>query len=180
MIRTPWAIPAAALAALALARCASAPPDLSGARSGDFTLGVTVLRDQALGRTSPDARYIVDAGGVLHASFGEGSRPDTHPGFTRRLDADLLDAIWDLAGGITRDNPAGEGTPAFRPGEPVRASAGREAIIVELRATGSRRVITLGLDDARGDRLVGMLGSLAWADEIAGSVGGRDRAAPED
>jgi len=173
------------VAAGVLAPGCAAPRGAMGAeRSGDFALGVTVLRDQSRndreGKDAPpDARYIVDASGVLHGSFGEGSRPGTHPGFTRRLDPDALDRIWALARAIERANPSGEGEPepAWRPGEPVRGAGGREVVLVELAGRATRRVIALDIEDADADRLVGTLGALAWAQERSGAIGaaGDDR-----
>jgi len=172
MTRAPTTILLTLVATIAWAGCSSTPKPMGAARTGDFTLGVSVLRDQQRGSTGPDARYIVDASGILHASFGEGSRPDTHPGFTRRLTARELDTLWALARTIELANPIGdtEPEPQWHPGEPVRGAAGREMILVELKWRATRRVIEIDPEDADGDRLVAALDALAWAEELSGAL----------
>ncbi len=143
---------------LLLGSCARVPEVRRDARPGDFTLGVVVTGErEGLGA----ARYIVDADQSLRASFGDGSTLRTDPRFTRTLDHDQLDVLWQAAEPILRS----EGEDMLHPGQPQeQATYAPGSVLVEVRIRGEQRVLVLPPADQRGAALVDVLETLAWAD----------------
>jgi len=82
--------------------CSAAPVrevgDLPEQRPSDFTLGVVVFGGENGAAKVPErsARYIIEPGGRLHASFGDGSQAMTYPPITRRLDESQIDLVWAM------------------------------------------------------------------------------------
>ena len=112
MIRTSTAVVAGVLVALMLVSCASSQQrdnaQLPESRPSDFTLGLVVFGDPvAADMSMRSARYIIEPGGTLRASFGAGSDGMTYPQITRRVSEDQLNAIWETVSKLSLEPQSG-------------------------------------------------------------------------
>jgi len=141
-----------ALALVLLGGCSTVRPmALPERRPADFTLGVVVYGAQDVSRVEMrSARYIVDAGGNLRASVGDGSSADTYPKITRRLDAGQLDRIWSMVQRLDLDEPIVDG------------QVPEDGYLIEIRSRQTSR--SWAGDDSAGG-LVELLAGLAWIRE---------------
>lgn len=119
-------------------------------RPSDFTLGVVVMgTDESDPTSRKPARYIIEPDGSFRASVGSGSSTSTYPPFTRRLEPDQLDQVWDLVRAIDLDNAMND-APA------------KLGYIIEIRSSRTQREWSFSIEPGSTMDLVEHLADLAW------------------
>ncbi len=190
---------AAALLALSLllTGCSATGSLDADSAPDDFVLGVTVYDlpsaepvsstdTSRLPRAQRPARYVIEADGVLRASFGTAASPAYFPPMTRRLTPEQIDHLWAL----TRQTgvfPAVEGSQGV--GEQVGPVAGYEppmgriTALIESFAAGHRASAALPIEPSDQQpgpvyALTDALAELAWVSEQRVDVEAELRARP--
>lgn len=130
-------------------------------RPGDFVLGLVVFgggeEDPAATRS---ARYIIEPGGVLRASFGDGSDGLTYPPITREIDEATLDTIWAMISDLGVDS---EPWRVIRAPEFFHSEAGSvQGYLLEIRADVRYASWTTPIETGPARELAEELASLAW------------------
>ncbi len=135
--------------------------EFSEQRPSDFTLGVVVFGDPD--STEPamrSARYIIEPGGTLRASFGEGSDGLTYPPITRGVHGSTLDAIWDRVRSMDLE---GDDWRFVQAPEQFHAEMGsNRGFLLEIRSGVTFSAWSTGMDTQSMRSLTRELASLAW------------------
>lgn len=154
-----------------LSGCAGQRATLGSGRPADFMLDLTVMssaEELADQRWARPARYIVEPGGTLRASVGEGVGPEIFPPRLRTLDPAEMDRLWRLTveSGLFRE----ESPLRIEAPERLGVVGGAPIAAIRRMGAGSQRSIVVflegGDEDARNTvLLVERLADLSWIRE---------------
>ncbi len=133
----------------AMASCASRPtaPYLAEDSPSDFTLEITVRssRTGEVPRALRAGRYILEPGGALRASVGQGATHGTYPPRSADVDPIEVERIWRLvrdSGLLIESSPYAISTP-----EDAWNSATRAMAVVTIVKQGQRSSFVVPLED---------------------------------
>ncbi|MEM7756176.1 MAG: hypothetical protein AAF297_11135 [Planctomycetota bacterium] len=164
--RSLMAVAALLLGGAVLTGCAG--PAIPADRPPDFSLAVTIYRPNPVPIEAPieqrDARFVLEADGVLRAEFGPKAREMGFPRIVRRLRPEQIDAVWNRV----RDAELLGLSPEGRiPGPEVFVPTGRSEAVIETMADGRRRTVVRTLDREAESELLDDLGNFVWVRGLA-------------